>query len=154
MEIIDVYVIFYNYQLKLISEAENRLNDLEFLMNKQGPVNSELRSVEVTRLNSLVRPKVLMHWSTTLKNRNWLEISFIKYRIVFFPKFLQRDKKVVMKNREVRKIVGLENRASTEANKFIGQSHVLTNPYYNYIFCSFDSSLKSFTFMKSRVFNL
>lgn len=70
MEIIDVYVIFYNYQLKLISEADNRLNDLEFLMNKQGPVNSELRSVEVTRLNSLVRPKVLMQWSTTLKNRN------------------------------------------------------------------------------------
>lgn len=70
MEIIDVYVIFYNYQLKLISEAENRLNDLEFLMNKQGPVNSELRSVEVTRLNSLVRPKVLMQWRTTLKNRN------------------------------------------------------------------------------------
>lgn len=71
MEIIDVYVIFYNYQLKLISEAENRLNDLEYLMNNQGPVNSELRSVEVTRLNSLVRPKkVLMQWSTTLKNRN------------------------------------------------------------------------------------
>ena len=71
-------------------------------------------------------------------------IGNIVYQIqdrFFFPKFLQRDKKVVMKNREVRKIVGLENRASTEANKFIGQSHVLTNPYYNYIFCSFDTSL-------------
>ena len=47
-----------------------------------------------------------------------------------------------MKYREVRKIDGLGNRASTEANKFKEQSHALTSPYYkNDIFCSFGSSL-------------